>query len=126
MTTPRPDDRHDGDPVPHPATCRGCGNVDPDGRWHLIGERKCCPDCDHRAPPTEVELAEPEVLVGELLDPVDPHGVKATDRGAIVELTCRCGQWEAAAGGPASLAWAARDHRRHVREVLADEARARG
>ncbi len=28
--------------------CRGCGNVDPGGVAHVYGERKCCPDCDHR------------------------------------------------------------------------------
>lgn len=40
--------------VPEPTPCRGCGVADPEGRLHVRGERKCCPDCDHRPAPAPV------------------------------------------------------------------------
>jgi len=40
--------------------CRGCGNASP--YVHVYGERKCCPDCDHRAEPSVRDRAA-EVLV---------------------------------------------------------------
>jgi hypothetical protein len=36
--------------APAPQPCRHCGA--PEGLpYHVYGERKCCPDCDHRPPP---------------------------------------------------------------------------
>jgi hypothetical protein len=37
-----------GDRMPELVPCRGCGSVDRSGSAHVFGERKCCPDCDHR------------------------------------------------------------------------------
>jgi hypothetical protein len=28
--------------------CRGCGNLSLKDPTHIYGDRKCCPDCDHR------------------------------------------------------------------------------
>jgi hypothetical protein len=49
-----------------PEPCRGCGTTDPTGEHHIWGERKCCPDCDHRPEPVE-----PEPVV---VEPVEAPG----------------------------------------------------
>jgi len=36
--------------------CRYCGSTDP--THHVYGERKCCPDCDHRPPPSYEETLD--------------------------------------------------------------------
>lgn len=50
---------------------------------------------------------------GELLAPLDPHAVSRTEYRWGIAVVCACGQWECAVTGPASAAWARRDHERH-------------
>jgi hypothetical protein len=43
------------------AACRYCGNDSMDNVQHIKGERKCCPDCDHRPRCIEVNGARVQV-----------------------------------------------------------------
>lgn len=48
------------------AACRYCGNEGLNNAQHVFGERKCCPDCDHR---TELEVELHRALMS-----VEPNG----------------------------------------------------
>lgn len=59
-----------------------------------------------------------EPVEGEVLPPADPHELRRTEYpGHGVLRSCACGRWEAITTGPASAAWATRDHERHLAEV---------
>ena len=64
--------------VDYAAPCRECGNANPAD--HVYGERKCCPDCDHRAATTPDDLALlRHVLTDPTADPCDVDQQDAAD-----------------------------------------------
>lgn len=97
----RPDERD----VP----CRYCGTVSLRTPTHIYGERKCCPDCDHRPTetwPVRAALIEalipgeglPEaLLIADILMPV-VAGIAAdamqAEADELRELALRCDEGE--------------------------------
>jgi hypothetical protein len=70
--------------------------------------RRVCGDCDALVEDCE---CTPGYVTREIAP--DPHALTSTGYPWGIAVVCACGQWECAVTGPASAAWARRDHERH-------------